>query len=132
MTLTNTGDESPTNRATPQFVEAGEPYRFKKGQSGNPNGRPKKIQEAEDKLLENLLKAANKLGEHIGSEDPRVSLQASVQVLERVMGKAVQKVEQKNIDPSPKEMDLDELEQAYREATAQGDDQAQEGKEASH
>lgn len=98
MTLTQSRKEKAQNKQSYE-VGYGKPpvhTRWKPGQSGNPGGRPLKIKEAENILLENLKKATEKISKLVDSEDDRVSLQASVQVMERMMGKAVQKVENKD------------------------------------
>ncbi len=107
--LTNAGNGDAEN--SEYKVGYGKPpkeHQFQPGQSGNPGGRPRKIKEAEDILLENLKKATEKLSKLVDSEDDRVSLQASVQVVERMLGKAVQKVETKDTSDA-KEMSEDDL-----------------------
>ena len=63
------------------------PHAFKKGQSGNPSGRPKR-----DPELMKILKAAvpdvgRKLVDLAQSEDPKVALQACKEILDRTQGK---------------------------------------------
>ena len=47
---------------------------FKPGQSGNPNGRPKKSQDVIELARDNSLKALQKLVKLIDSEDDKVAL----------------------------------------------------------
>lgn len=66
---------------------------FKKGQSGNPAGRPKKVNDGL-KAAENAFeKAMAKLAKLVDSEDDRVALQAAVAIADRVVGKPRQAVE---------------------------------------
>lgn len=80
---TNAGDSSPANKA---FLA----QQFKKGQSGNPNGRPKKVDAIADLARENGDKAIRKLVKLIDSDDDRVALQAATAVLDRAVGKPKQ------------------------------------------
>lgn len=63
---------------------------WKPGQSGNPNGRPKKAQAVVDKAQDNADKALTALIELIDSDDDRVRLQAAMAVLDRAVGKPKQ------------------------------------------
>lgn len=69
---------------------------FKPGQSGNPGGRPKKIKAAEDILIEELVRAAQVKAEGLNSDDEKVRQAVSTEILERWMGKALQRVENKD------------------------------------
>lgn len=78
-----------------------EPYKFKPGQSGNPNGRPKKLPE-----LDHLL--AEVLGEESGNEAKAIlqalltkakkgDVRAAEVLFDRAYGKAKQDVTQRTI-----------------------------------
>lgn len=66
---------------------------WKPGQSGNPNGRPKKVQTLAALAEDQSEKAMRKLAQLIDSDDDRVALVAAQAVLDRVMGKPKQSVE---------------------------------------
>lgn len=108
QTVNDSAQNSTHRKDYAERIERLRPHQFQPGQSGNPGGRPVKIKEAENILLESLKKATEKLSKLVDSEDDRVSLQASVQVVERMMGKAVQKVETKDTSDA-KEMSEDDL-----------------------
>lgn len=63
--------------------------RFVKGQSGNPEGRPKTPQILKD----NLVKAADRLIKLLNSDDEKIQLSAAKDILDRVLGKAPQALE---------------------------------------
>lgn len=68
---------------------------FKKGQSGNPSGRPKTDPEIREALYGAGLKATQKLIKLIDSSSDKIALQACVEILNRILGKpeAVSKLE---------------------------------------
>lgn len=69
---------------------------FRPGQSGNPNGRPKKVQGVQDLARDNGDKALRKLIKLIDSDDDRVALQAATAILDRAVGKPKQSMEVKS------------------------------------
>ena len=60
---------------------------FKKGQSGNPNGRPKIDPEVKEALRAATPKAVQKLIQLIDSNMDKIALKACCEVLDRVIGK---------------------------------------------
>ena len=60
---------------------------FKKGQTGNPKGRPKLAPEIREALYGAGLKATQKLIKLIDSSSDKIALQACVEVLNRLLGK---------------------------------------------
>lgn len=84
------GKQSPAYKPVPP-VE----YRFKKGVSGNPSGKPKKLKSAVDtvtiarevgpEMMQRLIKCAR-------SDDDRVAFPAAIAVLDRAYGKPAQTV----------------------------------------
>jgi hypothetical protein len=69
------------------------PHKFKKGQSGNPAGRPKKRIEISDLAREHAGKAMRTLIKLIDSTDDKVALAAANAVLDRALGKPKQAVD---------------------------------------
>ena len=60
---------------------------FKKGQSGNPRGRPKANPEAKEILKAATPDAARKLVELVGSRTEKIALAAATEILDRTMGR---------------------------------------------
>lgn len=63
---------------------------FKKGQSGNPGGRPKQNPEVKAILQAATEDAANKLVAFMSNKNPKIALWAITEVLDRTMGKPTQ------------------------------------------
>jgi hypothetical protein len=63
------------------------------GSSGNLSGRPKGAGEIRELARQYLPSALAKIGELVGSADPRVALAASQEILNRVFGRPVQAIE---------------------------------------
>lgn len=84
-------DKSKSGSRLDRFGDKHKP--FLPGQSGNPNGRPKKVQQVVDKAQANADKALTKLVKLIDSDDDRVALQAAQAVLDRAVGKPKQTIE---------------------------------------
>ena len=70
----------------------GNPYGFKKGQSGNPGGRPKAIRDVVALAREHALAAIKTLANLLKHKDARVQIEAARLILERGFGKAIQPV----------------------------------------
>ena len=66
---------------------------FRRGVSGNPSGRPKKIIDVVALARDSSTKAMGRLIELIDSDDERIALQASLAMLDRAMGKPKQTAE---------------------------------------
>lgn len=66
---------------------------FKKGQSGNPGGRPKNLKEVKEAAREHTLLAIERLVYWAKSEEPKASVTAANALLDRAWGKAPMKFE---------------------------------------
>ena len=66
---------------------------FKKGQSGNPSGRPKEVAEVRDLARQYTKLSIERLVHWAKSDDPRASVAASAALLDRAWGKPGQPME---------------------------------------
>lgn len=80
-----------------------EPHKFKKGQSGNPNGRPKKLPELDD-LLANVLgeekdgvTAAEAILKALRAKAAKGDVRAAEVLLDRGWGKVKQPIDFNNV-----------------------------------
>lgn len=89
-----TGEARPQNRRKLPPVET----RFKKGQSGNPAGRPKKERAVTNVAEENAEKAMQKLVTLLNNKDGKVALAAAQTILDRAFGKPKQTSENVNLN----------------------------------
>jgi hypothetical protein len=83
-----------TENSLPKVAEEGKPWRFKPGQSGNPGGRPKGVEEVQRLAREHTptaLQALVKIATAGRSEPARVM--AANSLLDRGWGKPVQPTE---------------------------------------
>lgn len=68
------------------------PGTFKKGQSGNPGGRPKDVGEVKDLARKHTKDAVERLVHWLHSDNPKASVSAASVLLDRGWGKAAQSV----------------------------------------
>jgi len=66
---------------------------FEKGKSGNPGGRPKENNEVKELARKHSKEAINRLVFWMKGEDARVSVSASIALLDRGHGKPMQSTE---------------------------------------
>jgi hypothetical protein len=90
--------------------------RFLPGTTGNPGGRPKTAPDVRAALEAGSLAAAQRLVELVKSTDERVSLAASLALLDRVLGKATASLE---VTAAPAEADWDRMQRAVASLTLQ-------------
>jgi hypothetical protein len=69
--------------------------KFQKGVSGNPGGRPKLPDEMKELFRAKAPEAFEVLCKHLRASDPRVSVAAAREILDRAYGKPVQSI---NVD----------------------------------
>ena len=69
------------------------PWQFKKGQSGNPSGKPKGNPAVKELLKANSLEAAQKLIDLLDCGVPKIELSAAQEILNRTEGKPRENVE---------------------------------------
>ena len=69
--------------------------KFQKGVSGNPGGRPKLPDEMKELFRAKAPEAFEVLVKHLRASDPRVSVAAAREILDRAYGKPVQSI---NVD----------------------------------
>jgi hypothetical protein len=67
--------------------------RFAPGASGNPGGRPKLPTEMKEMFQAKAPEAFEVLCQHLHAKDPRVSVAAATQILDRAYGRPVQQVD---------------------------------------
>lgn len=91
VSQSKTGDTTPAKRGGNPPVE----HRFQPGKSGNPNGRPKKVQDAKTKAEEHVDAAMSVLVKALKDEDPKIRIAAANAILDRGLGKPKQSVEMK-------------------------------------
>lgn len=75
------------------WKEKMKPYQFKKGQSGNPGGRPKTPEEAKAKLKNEAYQAVERLIKEAHDPKNKHYYDANMAIIERVWGKATQPID---------------------------------------
>jgi hypothetical protein len=66
---------------------------FKKGESGNPGGRPKLPAEMREMFQANAPEAFEVLCKHLHANDPKVSVTAAKEILDRAYGRPLQSID---------------------------------------
>lgn len=107
-----TGNGKPGNS---NIATLGKPTRWGPGQSGNPNGRPKKVINVLAVAKDGSEKAINKLVKLIGSRDEKTALAAAIAVLDRAVGKPKQSIETTAKQQLARDLTDDELINLARE-----------------
>ena len=74
--------------------------RFAPGWSGNPTGRPKLPAEMKEMFQTKAPEAFEVLCKHLHAADPRVSVSAATQILDRAYGRPVQSIDVREDGPT--------------------------------
>jgi hypothetical protein len=82
---------------------------FKKGQSGNPGGRPKLPPEIKQMLEEKGPEALDLLVKHLQHKDSRIAQAAAIAILDRAYGRPVQQIDTNAVFRSASDLTDDEL-----------------------
>lgn len=74
---------------------------FKKGQSGNPGGRPKEAPEVKELARSHTARAIERLAYWLDSDNAKASVAAALALLDRAWGRPTQAVEMTGKDGGP-------------------------------
>jgi HEAT repeat protein len=74
---------------------------FKKGVSPNPGGRPKIVQAIKELAMKKSPEAFERITQLLDDPDPRISLAAAKEILDRAYGRPAQAVEVSGTDGAP-------------------------------
>jgi hypothetical protein len=105
-------EKKPANRQKKSLPAAMEKSKFKKGQSGNPSGRPK----LPECLKKNAGRAAEELILLLDSTDEGIRIKAAEKILDRVFGKPAQSLELSGDQDKPVQLQF--VDRAVKESPA--------------
>lgn len=92
------GRGRPSAASSEQAGNRAEGGRFRKGVSGNPGGRPKKIAEMQGLAQAHTAEAIEVLLKWMRSEDPKAAVPAAKELLDRAWGKPMQPVAHEGLE----------------------------------
>jgi hypothetical protein len=108
-----------TDRDRAPVIQRGPGGHWPPGVSGNPSGRAKGVGEIRELARQYVPAALAKIAALVNSEDEKVALAASVEILNRVFGRPVQAVETETV-----RWDMASLQHLYLEAVKLSNERA--------